>query len=195
MARLQTLAEESMSPAQKAACAAVIAGPRGKVPTPMGAWLRNPELATTTQELGALLRFKTSLDAQLTELAILVCARHWTAHLEWTAHKKLALAAGLPDEVIAAIARREPPTFNTSRHRAVYLVAQELMATGRLSQATYDVGHTALSETGMVELVALLGYYSLVALTLNAFELGMPEMRAPELDEAAPTTSESRASI
>lgn len=194
MTRLEMLEPGSMTPEQQQACDAVTAGPRGKVPAPMRAWLRNPELATRAQHLGALLRFDTTLDAQATELAILVCARHWTAHLEWTAHKKLALEAGLPAEVISDLARRRTPEFSNDVLRAVYVVAQEMMASGRLSDATYQVGTQQLGETGMVELVALLGYYTLVALTLNAFELGMPEMWAPELDDATEATPQANAS-
>ena len=75
----------------------------------MIAWLRNPELARRGQKLGELLRFETSLEPHLTELAILVCGRHWTSHHEWGAHKRLALAAGLDPQTIADIAARVPP--------------------------------------------------------------------------------------
>lgn len=194
MARLEMLEQSGMSLAQKQACEAVTAGPRGKIPMPMTAWLRNPELAMRAQHLGALLRFDTTLDAKVTELAILVCARHWTSHLEWTAHKRLALEAGLPAEVITALAERRGPNLEDDVQRAVYAVARELMASGRLSDDTYQVGAQQLGTTGMVELVALLGYYTLVALTLNAFELGLPEQWAPELEDRSTDCAALKAS-
>ena len=83
----------------------------------MIAWLRNPELARRGQRLGELLRFETSLEPHLTELAILVCGRHWTSHHEWTAHKRLALAAGLDPRTIADIAARVPPYLRDERER------------------------------------------------------------------------------
>src|SRR3954454_13358822 len=91
MARLELPTAAAMSPEQKAACAEAVAGPRGRVPAPMIAWLRNPELARRGQRLGELLRYQTTLEPRLSELAILVTARHWTSHYEWTAHKREGL--------------------------------------------------------------------------------------------------------
>ncbi len=183
MSRIKMPDPSNMSPDQIAACEEVTAGPRGKVPAPMIAWIQNPELATRAQHLGALLRYKTSLNARLTELAILVCARHWTAHFEWKAHKKMALDAGLHPDIIAAIAERRPPPFNDALERLVHEISTELLQTGRVSKASYARGLETLGERGMVELVAILGYYCMVSLTLNTFELGLPEGVAPELND------------
>src|SRR5437868_1537200 len=99
MARLSMPLQQELTAEQQVACAEVVAGRRGKVPAPMIAWLRNPELARRGQRLGELLRFETTLEPHLCELAILLCARHWTSHHEWTAHKALALKAGVDPEV------------------------------------------------------------------------------------------------
>src|ERR1700752_5032105 len=115
MSRLEMPPEAAMTPEQSAVCAEVVAGRRGKVPAPMIAWLRNPELARRGQVLGELLRYQTTLEPHLTELAILVCGRHWTSHHEWTAHKAMALKAGLDPEVIAAIAARSVPQHRDER--------------------------------------------------------------------------------
>lgn len=191
MPRLDLPPEEAMTAAQKAAVAEAVAGIRGRVPAPMVAWLQNPDLASRAQKLGELLRYQTTLEPRLSELAILVCGRHWTSHHEWTAHKREGLKAGMDPEVIAAIAARRTPTLRDAREQAVYDVSTTLLATGRVPKPLYEAGVAALGERGMVELVGILGYYCLVALTLNAFELGIPGSVAPELGdpdfaEAAP---------
>jgi 4-carboxymuconolactone decarboxylase len=183
MPRLDLPTEAEMTPEQADACVRFKAGPRGAVPTPVIAWIRNPELARRAQGLGALLRSGTVLEPRLAELAILVCARHWTSHREWTMHKRAALKAGLEPEVIAAIAARRRPGLADEKGRTVHEISAALLASGHLPEALYRDGVAALGERGMVELVALVGYYCFVALTLNAFELGMPESHAPELGE------------
>ncbi|WP_270933362.1 carboxymuconolactone decarboxylase family protein [Falsiroseomonas oryzae] len=183
MPRLDMPPEEAMTPEQKAACAEAIAGIRGRVPAPMIAWLQNPELAERAQKLGELLRYRTTLEPHLSELAILVCARHWTSHHEWAAHKREGLKAGMDPEVIAAIAARRPPRLRDAREQAVFDVASTLLSTARVPPPLYARGVAELGERGMVELVGILGYYCLVALTLNAFELGLPGSIAPELED------------
>ena len=183
MPRLDLPPEEAMTEAQKAAVAEAVSGIRGRVPAPMVAWLQNPELASRGQKLGELLRYQTTLEPRLSELAILVCGRHWTSHHEWTAHKREGLKAGMDPEVIAAIAARRTPSLRDAREQAVYDVSTTLLATGRVPKPLYEAGVAALGERGMVELVGILGYYCLVALTLNTFELGIPGSIAPELND------------
>lgn len=183
MPRLDLPPEEAMTPEQKAAVAEAVAGIRGRVPAPMVAWLQNPDLASRAQKLGELLRYQTTLEPRLSELAILVCGRHWTSHHEWTAHKREGLKAGMDPEVIAAIAARRTPELRDAREQAVYDVSTTLLATGRVPKPLYAAGVAALGERGMVELVGILGYYCLVALTLNTFELGIPGSVAPELND------------
>ena len=184
MTRLLLPDETELTSAQSDVISEVIAGRRRKVPAPMIAWLRNPELARRAQSLGELLRFETSLPPTLSELAILVCARHWTSHYEWTAHKKIALAAGVAPKTIEDIAAGGRPHFTGPQEELIYQVSSTLLATGKVPTALYQQGLVALGEKAMVELVGILGYYSFVALTLNAFEIGLPENFAPEL--AAP---------
>ena len=176
----------SPTPEQAEVIAEVVAGKRGRVPGPMIGWLPNPELARRAQHLGALLRYDTSLEPVLSELAILICGRHWTSHYEWTAHKRIALEVGLDPRTIADIAaRKSDPFLRNPREEAVFAVASALLAQTRLDDALYARALAVLGERGMVDLVGILGYYSLVALTLNAFELGLPEGHAPELDPPA----------
>lgn len=182
MPRLAMPDNDELTTEQTEVIAEVISGKRGKVPAPMIAWLRNPELARRAQKLGEFLRFDSSLEPALSELAILVCGRHWTSHYEWTAHKKLALQADLDPKTIADIAASKAvPHFRNSRERTVYTIAAKLLADGKLNRELYAKGLETLGEKGMVDLVAIVGYYCLVSLTLNAFEIGLPENVAPEL--------------
>lgn len=187
MARLDMPAEGAITSEQRLVCEEASAGKRGKVPAPMIAWLRNPELARRGQRVGELLRYETSLPQRLTELAILICARHWTSHHEWTAHKRLALTAGLEAEIIAAIATGDAPVFADAEAALVYRTSRQILTTGRLDGQAYDEARTCLGERGLVELVSVLGYYCWVSLTLNVFELGLPENVAAELNDPAMT--------
>jgi 4-carboxymuconolactone decarboxylase len=183
MPRITLTPEAERTPEEQEACAEAVAGIRGRVPAPMIAWLKNPELARRGQKLGELLRFQTSLEPRLSELAILVTARFWTSHYEWTAHKREGLKAGMDPAVIAAIAAREPPPLRDDAERAVFDVATSLFEARRVPDPLYRRGVAVLGERGMVELVGICGYYSLVAMTLNTFELGLPEGIAPELGD------------
>jgi 4-carboxymuconolactone decarboxylase len=170
---------ETLTAEQSAACAEVMQGPRGKVPVPMIGWLRIPELARRLQTLGELLRF----DPSLTELAILVCARHWTSHVEWKAHKALGLKAGMDPQVPAAIAAQRQPELDSDRARAVYALCSALLKTSRVSDPIYRDAIGQLGERGVMEVASLMGYYSLVSFTLNTFELGLPESAVAELQD------------
>ncbi|WP_423066085.1 carboxymuconolactone decarboxylase family protein [Devosia sp. CN2-171] len=170
-----------MTDDQRTAVAEVVAGPRGKVPSPMVAWLRNPELARRGQRLGEVLRYDTTLDRAEVELATLVAARHFTAHQVWTSHKRYGLEAGLDESMVAAIAARSVPSFDEDRLRIVFEVANLLLNDHRLPAVVYARAVQVLGERGVVELVAIVGYYCFVALTVNAFELGLPTNNAPEL--------------
>lgn len=182
MARLSMPDLRDLTPEQAEVVAEVVSGKRGKVPAPMIAWLRNAELARRGQQLGELLRFDTTLEPVLRELAIIICGRHWTSHHEWTAHKKLALEAGLDPATIADIAAGRPdPYLRSLREETVFKVATTLLSQGKIDADLYRQGIATLGKTGMVELVAVLGYYCLVALTLNAFEIGLPDSFAQEL--------------
>lgn len=183
MARIGLPEKNQLTPEQLEVCAEVTAGPRGKVPAPMIAWLRNPELARRIGKLGELLRYDTTLGPRLCELAILVCARHYTTHVQWKAHKVYALEAGLDSEAVTAIAERRTPQLSDTKAQAVYDTSIALLQTGRVPDALYSRTVRELGERGVAELAALLGYYCIASFTLNAFELGLPQGAAPELSD------------
>ncbi len=150
-------------------------GKRGTVTPPLLAWIHAPEVARHASRLGAFLRYDTSLGPRLSELAILVTARHWSAKFEWYAHKKMALAAGLDPNIIAAINHRHVPDFNDHKAQLVYEFSESLHENHQVPKLLYDKAIEMLGETGVVELVGVLGYYSLVSMTLNTFEVELPE--------------------
>jgi 4-carboxymuconolactone decarboxylase len=181
LARIQLPPLAEMSSEQRSAYDEAAAGVRGHAPAPMTAWLKNPEFARRSQKLGELLRFQLSLPSHLRELAVLVVARYWTAHYEWLVHKKEALKQGLSSEVVEAIAARRRPAFKSDHERLVYEIATSILETHLVPEQLYQEGVRALGEQGLVELVGVIGYYTLVSMTLNTFEIGLPEFLQPEL--------------
>lgn len=170
MSRIENLDYDALSPEQKKIADDIIES-RGKIAGPFIPWLRSPELADRSQRLGAYCRYETSLPARLSELAILILAREWMVHIEWNAHKPLALEAGTDPDLIDAIAERRRPTFKNKDEELIYNFSTELLKTKSVSSVTYDAAINEFGETGVVDLVAVLGYYSNVAMVINTFEM------------------------
>lgn len=157
-----------------------IVGEAGGLRGPFNAWVHAPGVGSRLAALGATLRYGTSLDRDLVELAILTVGSHFRAEFEWWAHTPMARRHGVSEEVIAALGAGRDPVFGDARQRAVHQVASELVRTGRLSGATHETARSQLDETQLVELVALCGYYTLVSFTLNAFDVGLPPGTDPQ---------------
>tara|TARA_Y100000815_G_scaffold235197_1_gene227712 strand:- start:5636 stop:6163 length:528 start_codon:yes stop_codon:yes gene_type:complete len=163
-----------MSPTQLKVYQDVVNGPRGLMVGPLRAALHNPDLADRWQKFGQLLRYETSVSPRYTELAILVTARAWDCPFEWVQHEPVARAAGLPDGMIEAIRHRNDPRFEAENDAIVYRYARELHDRHCVEDATYADALALLGITGVVELTALIGYYTLVAMTLNAHLFDLP---------------------
>lgn len=179
MARLPELDPSALSEEQQRVHDAIASGPRGSARGPFAVWLRNPELADRIQQVGEYLRFHANLPDRLRELAILATARFFTAQFEWFAHRPIAEKSGLSPAIIEAIARREVPRFTDPDEELVYAVATTLHRVHELDDALYDRALARLGEARLVELVAVVGYYSLVALSLNAFRVDVPDGAPP----------------
>jgi 4-carboxymuconolactone decarboxylase len=179
--RLKLPSPEEMTADQKQTYDEAIAGKRGKPPAPMMAWLNSPQMARHATRLGEVLRFDTIFPAKLSEIAILVTARHWTSHYEWFAHKRLALQGGMEAKIIDDIRDRRTPQFDDPKAKMIYDVAKSLHEGHGLSQALYDEAVVVLSERGLVEVIGLCGYYTMVSMTLNTFEFGLPDGQVSEL--------------
>jgi 4-carboxymuconolactone decarboxylase len=125
--------------------------------------------------------YDTSLSDAHAELAILVTARHWTAHFEWYAHKRFALNAGLDPAIIEDIKNRRTPTFGETKERVIYDVAKSLHEAQGLSKALYDDAVEVLGAKTLAEIIGLCGYYTMVSMTLNTYEFGLPDGQVSEL--------------
>jgi 4-carboxymuconolactone decarboxylase len=179
--RLTLLSPGEMSPEQRETYDESIAGKRGAAPAPMMAWLNSPEMARHATRLGAVLRFDTIFPAKLSEIAILVTARHWNSHYEWFAHRRLALKGGMDPKIIDAIRDRRTPRFDEPRAQMIYDVARSLHEAHGLSQPLYEEAVNVLTLRGVVEIIGLCGYYTMVSMTLNTFEFGLPDGETSEL--------------
>jgi 4-carboxymuconolactone decarboxylase len=153
----------------------VIRGPRGKVEGPLRAALHRPDLADKWQQFGAALRYGTTLPPRLSELVILLTARAWDSQFEWYAHEPHALEAGISPAALDAIRTGNAPSFSNEDEQAVYDYVTELQRTHQVSERTYKRALALFDVVGVVELTALTGYYSMVAMTLNAHEIPLPD--------------------
>lgn len=174
MPRLPDIDPARLTPAQKAVYDRIAASPRGRVEGPLRVWITSPEFADKAQALGTFCRFGTSLPQRLSELAILVTGAAWKSGFEWYAHAPLAKAGGIGDSAIEAIRLGNTPSFALADEQIVYTFSHELTYDRRVSQPTYDKAIATLGQTSVVELVGILGYYSLISMTINAFEVPLP---------------------
>ncbi len=188
--KLTPLAE--MTPAQRSVADAIRSGPRAAVGSsataevatigsPFNVWLRSPELADHLQKLGSHIRFKSSLPARLNEFAILVTARHWTSQYEWVAHHRLALQGGLNPQVAEDLAQGKRPANMQADEAIVYDFSTEMHRAHQVSDATYKAAVDKFGEQGVVDLIAVNGYYVLVAMTLNVDRTPVPAGTKPPL--------------
>lgn len=168
-----------MTPAQRAVHDAIVNGPRGKVVGPLRVWLNSPGLADKAQALGQYARYDSVLPQRLSELAILITARFWSSGFEWSHHAPIAAQAGVPEAAIAQIAQAQRPVLAQPDARAVADFAIELHRDRVVSDTTFEAARAALTEAGVIDLVGVCGYYTLISMTINAFEV--PEDGGPPL--------------
>ena len=188
--RFPLIPPDQRTPAQQALAAAIQSGPRANVPGrdnsiggPFNVWLRSPGIGDKLQQLGSELRFRSSLPAALNEFAILIVAREWSSQYEWHAHHRLALAGGLPASVAADLAQGRRPEGMSEEQRIVYDFCMELHRDRSVSDATFEAMKARFGEQGVVDLIAVSGYYVAVAMTLNAGRVGLPAGVTPPLPE------------
>jgi 4-carboxymuconolactone decarboxylase len=175
--RLPAIPEDQLTPEQRSLMGAIASGPRGtfKMSGPFFCYLHAPAFGELAQKLGAYCRFGTSIAPRLTEFAILTTAHLWKAQYEWAAHEPQALKAGVKPATIQALRAGRKPSSAPKDERALYAFIKELYANRRASDRAYKAAHAVVGDTGMVELVGLLGYYAMVAMTLNVFRMPVAE--------------------
>ncbi|WP_070154541.1 carboxymuconolactone decarboxylase family protein [Sphingobium phenoxybenzoativorans] len=174
MSRLPPLLAEEMTAEQARAHHDIVSGPRGGIAGPLSIWVRIPELADHAQKLGAYCRFGTKLRGDLRELAILITGKHLRSGFEWWAHERIALSEGLDPAIIAAVKDDLPIPDDLPEMRAMYDFCSELLRTNRISGASYRVAQDLFGTEQLIEIVGVVGYYSLICHTINAFEVPVP---------------------
>lgn len=178
MTRLEPITVEDLDPEQRGVYDAIQSGPRGKNRTvglvgPFGIWVRSPAVGMAIQNLGAVARFTASLPEDVKEVAICAVGAHFRAKFEFAAHRALALQAGVKEEIVDAIQREAVPVFDDAGQRTAHDIARQLLTRKRIDDDAYARGKSQFGESALIELVSIIGYYCLVSVTLNAFEVGV----------------------
>ena len=178
MPRLPEIDAGTLLPEQRAIYDQILKA-RGHMRGPFAVWLRNAELCENTLKLQEMFASRVKLERRLLELMILVAARSTTAQYAWFIHEPHALKFGISPEIVQAIRERRTPEFSREDERLVYDVTLELNKTRTLSEGNYRRGMEMFGEQVMVELVSAIGFYSMVAMTLNAFAVSVPSGKDP----------------
>lgn len=173
--RLPPLTDEEMTDEQRAVRDAVLASRKSRIGGPFLVYLHAPKFGDHAQRFGAFCRYHTSLDPRLSEFAILVTARLWKAQYEWHVHAPIAEKSGVKPKTVADLRAGRAPKSAPKDERALYDFIVELYKTKRVSKRNYDRVFAVLGKVGTIELVGILGYYAMVAMTLNAFTMPLPE--------------------
>lgn len=173
--RMPPIPYESMSTAQRAAADELASGRRRGVVGPFIPLMRSPELLNRAQRLGEYLRYDSSLEPRVSELVILITARRWTQQFEWHAHYEIAVESGVDPAMLEAIAAGRRPRGMPGDQETAYDVVEELFRTRRLSDLTYSLAVSTFSEAGLLEIIGLVGYYSLLAMVMNVAQTPLPE--------------------
>jgi len=165
---------DKMTPAQRTVAEAIMSGPRGRMSGPFNAWLRSPELADRLQKVGEYVRFNTSLDKRLNEMAIIMTAQYWGVQYEWYAHAPLAIKAGLDPEIVAALGAGNKPEKMKDDEAIVWEFTTQLRRDHEVNDAIYAKAVEKFGENGVMDLVAVNGYYDVVSMTLNVAHVSPP---------------------
>ena len=188
MTRLRTLTRTELSDEQAALWEGIVDSrgggvslfdEQGSLVGPFNAFVHQPTIGRRLSSLGGLLRFRTSIDRRLSEVAICTVGANWRANFEFYAHGPMAIEYGVAPEVVDALREGRTPAFDRDDERLVHAVTTQLLETRRVDDPTYAAAVDLLGEQGMVELVSLIGYYCLISSLLNAFEVPLPPGEDP----------------
>lgn len=181
MPRIPLPGPDEMDEPQRRFYDSVVSGPRGRMIGPLRAVIHSPELATLWSGFGEYLRYRTCLPPAHKELAIIVTARRWTSQVEWWVHAKAAAKAGIAEPVIDAIRKGEAPEISDLAEADIYEFARQLQMTGTVDDDVYGRVAQRHGAKGVVELTALIGYYTMVSMTLNVHDIPLPDGEMPPL--------------
>jgi 4-carboxymuconolactone decarboxylase len=172
--RMAPIPPDKMTPAQHSVFDAIMNGPRKSTGGPFNTWLRNPELADRLQKVGEYVRFNSSLERRLNEMAIIMTAQHWGSQYEWHAHAPLAIKAGLDPAIVAAIGAGRKPDTMKDDEAIIWEFTTQLRRDHAVDDAIYGRALEKFGEQGIVDLVAVNGYYDVVSMTLNVSHVAPP---------------------
>ena len=177
--RFATQTLDEMTPDQRRAAEAILAGPRGGMRGPFKALLRSPDLADKIQRVGEYVRFRSCLHPRLNELGILLVGRYWTAQYEFYAHRILAEKAGLSPSICDAIAEGRRPDKMDDEERVVWEFGNELLQTKEVSDEKFNAVKEKFGEQGVIDLIGGMGYYTVVSMVLNVDRVPLPADAVP----------------
>jgi 4-carboxymuconolactone decarboxylase len=181
--RFAPLKAEELNPAQKAWADMIAAPPRNAKfnNPPYRAYIRNPDLAPRLTAMSEYLRWNTSLPPRLSELAILINARHWTTQYEWFAHYPLAIKGGLDPKVASDIALGKRPDTMKDDEAALYDLVIALYRDKKVSDPVYKAALDKFGERGIMDIIGIIGYYDVTSMTLITMQAGAPNDSVPPL--------------
>ena len=179
MPRLKAPDPSRYTPEQQRLADEIRRGPRGVVEGPVELWLTNPGFAARAQALGAYCRYDSALPSRLSELAIIATAAFWKSGFEWAVHAPIAERAGIKREIIEAIRTGREPEFSDREEEAVFRFSMSMWRHRQVPADLYQQAFATLGASGLVDLVGILGYYGLISMTINAFELPTPDGSKP----------------
>jgi 4-carboxymuconolactone decarboxylase len=172
--RMAEIPLDKMSAAQRTVADSIMSGPRKSIGGPFNAWLRSPELADRLQKVGEYVRFNSSLDKRVNEMAILMTAQAWGSTYEWYAHEPLALKAGLDPAIVAAIGAGRKPDNMKDDEAIVWEFTTQLRRDHAVDDAIYARALEKFGERGIIDLVGVNGYYDAVSMILNVARVKPP---------------------
>jgi 4-carboxymuconolactone decarboxylase len=173
--RMPSIPENDYTEAQKEAAQVFFETRKAPVFGPFAALLRSPELMTRAQQMGEYLRYRSAIGHRLSEFAILITAREWTQDYEWHVHRPHALKAGLKPEIAEAVFEGRRPGGMAPDEETLYDFVTELNHTKRVSDTTYEKAVKQFGEHGVIDIIGIQGYYSLLAMTLNVARIEPPK--------------------
>lgn len=187
--RLPPIAPSEWTPEQRVCADEIIKGPRGAVIEPFVPLLRSPELCTHAQRMGEYLRYRSALGLRLSELAILVTARHWSQDVEWAIHAPIAIREGIDAAVVEAIGLDHPPGFVRADEQVVFDFTTQSLVAKNVSDVTWAAARMQFGEQGVVDLLGIVGYYTMLSVVMNGARTPAPtgaKMPLPVLNRPRP---------
>ncbi len=176
MARIPLISEkDDLAPEQRRVVDGILGKRGGRIPGPFRLSLHCPAITEVWHPLGEMLRLKSAFPLRLSELTILMAARSMDCDYVFNAHASIAVEAGLPQAVVGALEKNARPVFGKPDEETIYDYCRELHEQHAVSDKTYARAQELFGVPGVVELTALFGYYTMVAMTLLAHEMSVPE--------------------